>query len=242
MPVAMAKPLKPIGRAGATLADVAYQRISDAMLAGDIAPGTRLVMDQLAEQLDISRTPVRDALLRLEHEGLIEPSGRRGYVVRAIGEGETLYLYEAREAIEGFAARRVAEIGSPAIERVRAVVAASESVEAPPNADPRAAYEANMRIHRAVVEAAGNPILVSLFEDVWQRARGLVIFADYIAHRTSPESTLESHLPLVEALSAGPDEAFAAMRAHIRRGHRGHRGLDSLPVEGLPVVDGSRAR
>lgn len=79
--------MKPIGRGDLTLADVAYQRISEALFSGDLEPGSRLVMDQLAEQLDISRTPVRDALARLQREGLIEPTGRRGFVVRTSDAG-----------------------------------------------------------------------------------------------------------------------------------------------------------
>ena len=217
MPTAM----KPIGRTGETLADIAYQRISEALLSGEIEPGSRLVMDALAEQLDISRTPVRDALLRLQREGLVAATGRRGFVVSQVSERDVVHIYEAREAVEGFASRRVAEIGESAIARVEAMVRAKADIDM---SDARAVYDANMEIHRTIVEAAGNPALLDLFDSIWQRARGLATFADYLAHDTARESITESHLPLVEALRQGSDAAFNAMRSHIRDGLEVHRG------------------
>jgi len=215
----MTTTMKPIGRTGGTLADIAYERISQALLERTIEPGARLVMDQLAEQLDISRTPVRDALLRLEREGLIEPSGRRGFVVRAVSELDIVHLYEAREAVEGFAARRVAELGPQAIERVRSVV---RSTAGTVMSDPRAVYDANMHIHRTVVEVVENPVLLTLFDDIWQRARGLAAFADYMAHDRTRRPIDKQHLPLVKAFEAGPDQAFVAMRDHIVAGKDVH--------------------
>lgn len=207
--------LQPIGRPGGSLADIAYEQISRAMLSGDIKSGSRLVMDQLATELDISRTPVRDALLRLEREGLIEPSGRRGYVVREPSRDEALQLYEAREAVEGFAARRVAELGKPALD---VVAAALEEAKVEDQSSSAAVYMSHLRVHRAVVEATGNDALVALFDDLWQRARGLYFFADFLAHRQAAETVYREHKPLLTAMRKGPDEAFDAMRAHIQDG------------------------
>lgn len=211
--------MKPIARRSSTLAETAYERIADALLTGTIEPGTRLVMDQLAEQLDISRTPVRDALLRLEQEGLIAPTGRRGYVVREISPLDIDRLYESREAVEGFAARRVAEIGEPAIAQVRRVVEGFAGVVM---TDGREAYQANLEVHRAFVVATDNPILVDLFDEIWQRARGFAAFHDYLAHEQDSEPIAVAHAPLVVALESGADPAFSAMRDHIRAGRNVH--------------------
>lgn len=217
--LSMSPTMKPIARRGVSLADSAYERIADALLRGTIEPGERLVMDQLAEQLDISRTPVRDALLRLEREGLIEPSGRRGYVVREVSAVDTEHLYEGRESVEGYAARRVAEIGGAAIDHVRAAVKAAADTD---TSDPRAVYEANLRIHRSFVEATGNPVLIDLFDAIWQRARGIVTFHDFLAHDRQAAPIDKAHEPLVRALRKSPDAAFAAMRDHIRAGKNVH--------------------
>ena len=211
--------MKPIDRKATTLADSAYQPISDALLAGTIEPGSRLVMDQLAQELDISRTPVRDALLRLEREGMIEPSGRRGYVVRAVGVDDSVHLYEAREAVECFAARRAAELGAPAIAHVRAAVRAAAGTDL---GDVRAVYEANLAIHRSFVEVLDNPVLLDMFDVVWQGARGLAMFGDYLAHASEQVAIDAAHESLVEALEAGPDAAEKAMCAHIAAGRTIH--------------------
>jgi DNA-binding GntR family transcriptional regulator len=218
--IVMSAAMKPIGRPNETLADIAYQRISEALLSGEIEPGERLVMDTLAEQLDISRTPVRDALLRLQREGLVSPAGRRGFVVSKVSEQDVVHLYQAREAVEGYAARRVAEIGGEAIDKVEKTVRSMEGIDM---TDPRAVYTANMEIHRTIVEVTGNPTLLELFDQIWLRARGQVAFADYLAHDKRRTSVTESHLPLVEALRAGSDAAFAGMRKHIAEGLQVHR-------------------
>ena len=224
----VSRPLEPIRRSAGSLGDAVYQRIIDAILVGDIVPGARLVMDQLAEELDISRTPVRDALRRLEREGLLEPAGRRGYAVRAVNDADVLHVYELREAVEGFAARRVAEIGASAIDRVAAVV---DECGARGSMGRRSVYDLNLRIHRAVVEAIENPALTAVFDDIWLKAKGLAIWADYLAHEVTPESVREEHLPLVTALREGPEQAFVAMRSHIRGGLRVHAG-PLTPVRG----------
>lgn len=210
--------LRPIRREGSSLADVAYRRISEALLTGQIPPGERLVMDQLADQLQISRTPVRDALLRLERENLIEPTGRRGYVVRVMTFDDAVHLYEARAAIEGFAARRVAELGAPAIDHVRRAIVAAKGR----NGTARGAFEANMTIHRAVVEATGNPALLELFDDIWQRALGLALFADFFNSGRQRLPADKAHQPLLDAFGEGADASFGAMREHIDAGLRVH--------------------
>ncbi|WP_436326254.1 GntR family transcriptional regulator [Brevibacterium sp. FAM 27836] len=209
----------PIDKRTTTLAERAYDRIATALLSGEIRPGERLVMDQLAERLDISRTPVRDALRRLAGEGLVEPSSNRGYIVRQVSDKDVDELYEAREAIESFAARRVAEIGTLAIDEVRAKIVSLRKLVP---ADAEEAFRANLAIHRSFVAATGNPMLLNMFDDVWQRARGQSLFADFVAHDTEKISVFDRHIDLVSALEVGPDAAFVAMRRHIADGKNVH--------------------
>lgn len=211
--------IQPIEREVDSLADQAYRALSDGLLVGTLPPGSRLVMDQLASQLGISRTPVRDALQRLLNEGLIETAGGRGFVVREIPENITNNAYEARLPVECFAARRVAEIGGPAIERVERAIEASRDVD--PH-DVAEVFYANRAIHRAFVEALDNYVLVEMFDLVWRRAHGFVLFGDYLAHLDAPMDIVGVHEPLLVALRAGPDEAEAAMRAHITDGLHVH--------------------
>ena len=212
--------LQPIGRAGTPLADEAYRRISEAMLAGDLPPGSRLVMDAIAERLEISRTPVRDALRRLEREGLVEPTGRKGYTVRAIADADLVHLYESRIAVEAYSARRVAELGETAIGTVDAAIDAAIEKGAGTAAE---AYQQNRAVHRSVVEAAANPILVELFESVWDRAKALQIFEQF--HKFIDEGTgeqLSEHYDLTAAMRVGPERAYEVMEQHISDGFGVH--------------------
>ena len=95
------------GTAGTT-ADAVYQALRHAILHGDLAPGERLRSDALANELRVSRTPVREALRKLEAEGLVAPSGS-GLIVRALSEQDLTELFYVREALEGMAARLAAE-------------------------------------------------------------------------------------------------------------------------------------
>lgn len=214
----MSSSLRPIERDVETLADLAYRRLSEALLTGQIPAGQRLVMDQLASELGISRTPVRDALLRLERENLIEPTGKRGYIVRAVAVEDVRHIYETREAIEGFAARRVSEIGKPAIDHVRAAINAVKGTDV----DARSAFEANIAVHRAVVEATGNAILVEHFDNIWLRARALAAFADFFSRDVKHVPVHVAHEPLLKAFAGDPTTSFEAMRDHIRDGLQVH--------------------
>lgn len=204
--------MKPIGRRSATLADSAYRQISDALLTRAIEPGTRLVMDQLAEELDISRTPVRDALLRLEREGMVEATGRRGYVVREVRVADRIQVGQARVAIECHAAGEAAKIGKDAIDYISKVVGSAADVDI---RDARTVFDASMSVHRAFVEVLDNPVMLDLFDYVWRGAPFYAMFADYLAHEPKRGDVAGAHRPLVAALGEGPDAASSAMRAHI---------------------------
>lgn len=100
--------LGPVSRVPETLGYEVYGMLLDGLIEGRIRPGDRLIMDRLANELDVSRTPVRDALQRLYREGVIEPAGRRGYLVREQSALDIRDFYLARMAIEGAAAAAIA--------------------------------------------------------------------------------------------------------------------------------------
>ena len=230
--------LEPIGNGRRSLADEAYQRITGAMLSGAIAPGARLVMDALAEELEISRTPVRDALRRLEQEGLIEPAGRRGFVVREIDAEEIRQTYEAREAIEGYAARLAARRGEQAAAEVRKAIARADEFEIE---TPLGSYLANRAVHRAIVAASGNRILLDLFDDLWGRGLAHQIYAGCFRGDDSHAALRRKHQPIVRALKAADgDAAEAAMTAHLREGLALHHLAAELEAASVQAVMAER--
>jgi DNA-binding GntR family transcriptional regulator len=204
-----------IDRSHARLAAEVYDRLVDALVQGSVKPGDRLIQDRLAEELDVSRTPVRDALLRLKEEGVIEPSGRRGFIVRRLSEADLRDLYAARDAVEGHAAAIVAQRGGEAVDRVREALARATSKKL---RSSRESFEANRAFHRAIVEAAGNAYLLSFFDAIWGRATGALAYHDFFVHSPHDEFVAE-HERLVRDIAAGdPALARRAMIEHIARG------------------------
>ena len=205
--------LAPIDTGERSLAELAYERILTAILDGDFAPGDRLIMDRLAAELGISRTPVRDALRRMEADGLVQPA-TKGFVIRSLDAADVRAMYEVREPVEGWAARvaatRAADAGS-------AMADALVGLENVPVDEPSTAYRANRDFHRAIVLAAGNPVLVDCFDTIWGRGLALLSFAESARHGSTVD--YEEHRVLHEAVMSGdPDRAEVEMLAHIRRG------------------------
>lgn len=118
------KSLQPLRR-GLPLRDRIHERLRAAILSGELAPGTPVIEAELATRLGASRTPVREALRRLESEGLLEPRGLRGSVVRAMDASEVECITEIREALESLAARRAARaIGAADLRKLSTLLAA----------------------------------------------------------------------------------------------------------------------
>ena len=197
------------------LADQVYGRLMAAILDGTIGQGDRLIQEKLAEDLAVSRTPVREALLRLEREGIIEQAGRKGFVVKTVSEEMIQSIYQAREAVEGYAARLVAEQADDgAIDRL-----AQRIAQLGPAANVASSYEANRLAHRAIVEATGNEYLVELFDSIWGRTISVKIFADLWVAEEVHRPVTDLHAEVFEALRSGDgDRAAKVMIEHIRHG------------------------
>jgi GntR family transcriptional regulator of vanillate catabolism len=152
-----------------TRSEQAIVAIRDMILNGDLSADTHLQEIPLAQQLGVSRTPVRQALVTLEHEGLLVPGPHRGYKVRAFRPQEILDGYDVRGVLEGMACRLIVERGVPekALARLRECIAFGDTMLAKGTFGPddhRPWMEMNAAIHKTIVDACGNGILVSFFE------------------------------------------------------------------------------
>jgi DNA-binding GntR family transcriptional regulator len=192
--------------------DEVYARLRQAILRGDIRPNERLIEVDLAERFDISRTPVREVLQRLGAEGLIVRV-RRGWRVHEHTAEEIAEIYEARAALEGYAAVLAARRGSD--EELQGIRAIHDDEASP---EPRTArahlVELNDAFHEAILEAAHNARLTEL-----ARQSREYYFNHRIADRYSDaeaEASVEQHEVIVRALLAR-DEARAesAVRGHV---------------------------
>jgi len=137
------------------LVDDATQALREAILEGRIESGARLRQTDLAARLGISRTPIREALGRLEHEGLIELLPQGGVRVALLRAEEAVELYDLREVLDGLAARLAAERAEPpSLARLgRALRRMAECVE---RGDPGPWFGAHVAFHEEIVRAAGN--------------------------------------------------------------------------------------
>jgi len=204
-----------IERKAIRLAEHVYQQLLDSIVSGALVPGDRVIQEQLAEAMNVSRTPVREALLRLEREGIMAEAGKRGFEVQALTEQTVRDIYEAREAIEGYAARLLAEQAGPkALARVEAAMGKTTS-----DGTVESAYEANRLAHRAVVAATNNAFLLDLFDSIWGRSIAMRIYADLYIARHGSAVLADTHRELLEALASGDGpRAEKTMVEHIRSG------------------------
>lgn len=137
-----------------------------AILSGDVAPGTLIPIDMVAEVLGVSAIPVREALKVLIGEGLVDHVPREGYSVATLTFAEFRELYDVRRALEAAALAVAVERATEAdLERARE--AHEEMVVAGSAADDRAYAVASRRFHLALIEPAGMPRLLHMYESTW---------------------------------------------------------------------------
>ena len=196
-----------------SVSEAVTRSLREAILQGRLRPGERLVQDELAAELGVSRQPVREALRRLESEGLIVQLPQRGFVVREYGEEDIRENYHLRQLLESEAARLAAErIRPDELEELGAVNRAlAEAVEA---GDSASMVELNAQFHRLVHESARMPQLVRLIQQLWA---GRTVFTPLFVPGRARRSVAE-HDELLRALAdRNPRRAAAAMREHIAR-------------------------
>lgn len=197
------------------LADEVYDMLVDAIMQREIGPDDSLVQKKLAAEMQISRTPVREALMRLEQEGVLTVSNRGSFRLYQMNEQEIKELYQSRAAIEGQAARILAVRHDP--EDVRALQETVEREENLSEFTARAYFEANRSIHRAFVERAKNRFLLEMFDMIWGKAMAFHLFA--AIENVDLANSLGDHKALVDVVASGDKtEALEVFTQHIEAG------------------------
>ena len=207
--------LKSIKSERRRLADEVYDQLMTAILSGEIGPEDRLVQERLAAEMEISRTPVREALMRLEQEGVLTTSARGGFALHQISEGEIRELYQARAAVESQAARILAaQNDRMKNSELRATIEREENIAAP---SVEAYFNANRIIHRRFVELVDNRYLLEMFDNIWNRGIAFRLFA--AIEKVDLSSSLGDHMGLVDAIETGDrTRALDAFIDHIQDG------------------------
>jgi DNA-binding GntR family transcriptional regulator len=195
--------------------DDGYLRLREAIVSGRLTPNQRLVETEMSSEFGMPRAAVRTALVRLEHEGLVERKPHRGARVRSVPEAEAVEILEARAALEGLAARQAALNISPAgaselrgiLERQRAALARQDLL---------GASDVNAQLHAKIVELSGHATAQRLIRALNSQMVRYQFRTILIPGR--PNQSIEEHTAIVDALTGGqPEAAERAMRRHLNQ-------------------------
>ncbi len=188
----------------------AYTLILEAIDTGLYRPGDRLVESELADRFGVSRTPIREALQRLETQSMLTRDGR-SLIVASLDHNQLAELYSVRAELEGFAARLAARHATD--EEVRLLRSMVEDDRALMH-DPNALSRANRRFHKQIHLASHNRYLVQQL-DLVHRSMALLATTS-LSFDGRGVQTIEEHSAIVEAIASGDsDAAYDALKAHI---------------------------
>lgn len=198
-----------------TSAERVYAELHRAILCGEYAPGERLRTAALAERLGTSRTPVREALVLLDGDGLVELEPRRGAIVRTFDPEDLIDLYEVRALLEARAAQRAATRITPShLEELEAVCTEAEQVDVDTPDGIDRLLTLNAEFHRIVIAAAGSPRLSAALRTVAGIPGPFKVAFWGVGEQR--ERSLADHREIASTLRAGSAErAETAMRLHI---------------------------
>ncbi len=203
----------------ATIAEQAYASLKAQIVTGELAAGQRLLPNALAARLQVSPTPVKEALLRLERDGLVETEARRGVVVRRFRQAEIAELYGVRALIETHAVRVAFAEGRADAELARALETEQagllEALDAHSAAGLTEALRFDRALHGRLVGLTSNTLMIAWHAQVMTQTHTVRI---YTPATYTPELLRAEHGALIAALRAGDEDAtLAAVDQHLGR-------------------------
>jgi DNA-binding GntR family transcriptional regulator len=199
--------------------DTAYEWIRRRILDNVWPPGHRALEQEVALELGMSRTPVREALVRLQNDGLVEVVPRHGMRVLPVSPQDMREIYEVLTALECMAAEIVARRKPGDAELQTLTQATADMDEALARDDLEAWAAADERFHVSLVELSGNRALANTVWNYWDRAHRARMLS--LRLRPKPVNSTHEHMQMVERLRAGDVAGAAAVtRAHRERANQ----------------------
>ncbi len=192
------------------MADSIYDDLKESIIAGSLPPGAPLRQDEIARRHEVSKVPVREALLKLEVDGFVQFRKNRGAIVRKLSSAEILHILDIRIALEC----RALELAVPNMIEMDFTTARNVLTTYSRETHSEGWSEMNIRFHEALYEPCGNPQLLQLIADMQQR------IGPYLRKFVSQAAGLErpslEHDQILDACERGEtNEAVALLRAHI---------------------------
>src|SRR5437588_3467365 len=207
-----------------SVVDQVYEAIRERIANGSLPRGARVHQEDLAEELGVSRTPVREALRRLAAEGLVEMRTNRGARVADVDQGGMRGAYEARLVVEPGAARLAAQrrLSDP-LDRMRAAVQAQRAAVR----SVKRSFQANREFHLALVTASGNEFLIQMVERLWVARIGATIYERQVQTQERMLLDVAEHEQILAAIESGDARrAESLTRRHLADAMK--RSLDIL--------------
>lgn len=199
-----------------TLADRVYENLKQRILRQEFPCGERLNIAALAKDLNVSNTPVREAISRLEKVGLVKTIPYRGPFVRSLSTSETAEVYDVRISLEVLAARLAALHARPdALARIEERLEEYATARAEGNVDE--VLSADLRFHEAVAHASGNRTLIDMLSML---SDWTLLFMQFgVPPTRAPSAADATHQRILDAIRSGDKElAASTMRAHLVAG------------------------
>lgn len=197
------------------LREMVYEELKIQILTGAIVPGTRMMEVELAEEMGVSRTPIREAIRKLEKEGLVTIEPRRGAYASMISTQDMVEILEVRQDLEGlaayFAASRMTDDEMKELKEI-----AGKYNDAVSFGSMKDMIQYDTKFHRLIVDSCNNKILVNMVEQLQE----MVLRFRYIYYDNfkRAENMPEEHQEIIEAIASGDaDRARAAADLHIDR-------------------------
>ncbi len=196
----------------------AYEELRRRILEVELPAGEHYLEQELAEMLQMSRTPVREALIRLADEGMVEVRPRRGMRVLPVSANDMREIYEILTSLESTAAEKLAQKGLAPSELASLRQAVADMDRALQDEDLKAWAESDSRFHALLIDYCGNERLQTVVSNFWDQAHRARLVT--LSLRPRPTSSNQDHASLINAIAQG--DAEAAGRIH--RNHRKKSG------------------
>ncbi len=208
--------MKNLGNDHVNLDQKAYNQLKSMILDQNLKSGSKIYQEKLAVDLGISRTPLVNALKKLEQERLITAIPRKGFYIREFSKDEMINIFELREVLEGLAARRASlRISGSQIKKLNDLFTGLKTSEASGSYEKYA--KADRRFHLFLIKLGGDDLLFNIIETY-----SVITFSYLVKFRGGlvrpPKETLPEHLAIIDAIiNKDPEMAEQAARIHFKR-------------------------
>ena len=204
-----------------TSPDGVYERLRKRILDSELAPGSHILEQELAVMLGVSRTPVREAVIRLQNEGLLEIVPRHGVRIVPIAVSDMREIYDVLISLEPRAAELLAARGASSKELERLKASCEKMTDTLRRGEMEQWALADEEFHLGIVQLSNNRRLVDIVLNCWDQVHRARYFTLRLRQHPQPSKSIEEHYEIIEAIRQG--DANAARRLYRRHRERGLR-------------------